>query len=583
MWSRSFIIMMLLASCSVSDSDKEQSNTNKSVVPYTEGIHIGWDFKTLTRVVDRVAYYPRIIRLQSGELLCAFESERNVYITRSSDEGKNWSNAKLIAPSNGVVGSAVPELIQLVSGRILLAYNTRPPADNQNPDKKFGIKLRISEDGGYTWTEQQNVFEGGYEWNRGVWEPAMIQLETGEVQLFFANEFPYDQSKDQEISMVRSFDDGKSWMKPVTISYREGYRDGMPVPLILQNKQGIVVAIEDNGMGPGEFKPAIIWSSMDDNWKQDHATGNSARRWRALTSNGQLDPSDYGGAPYIRQLPSGQTLLSFQGTENRTHNWTKSTMTVAIGDEQAHNFSRKSEPFDVPEDRAALWSSIFIKNDTTVTAVTSTTAYSSSGRSELYTIDGYVNQPLKAPYGEITLDGKLDETVWRQAVTNFMGSKGDACVTVATAWDDNYFYVGSKIEDISLSTASGRSIEENDNIAVMLATGLLKSDSLVEGTYKIYAAPSEQTTTYEGKAGGWSNSNISVDIAVSTDGKNVASQLEIAIPWSNIGGKPALNEKWGINFELTNYDSSTHGFYREVLSGNIEDRPSAWSEIQLIQ
>lgn len=579
--SRGFFLMILLASCITSDPGGEK--IDGSIVPYTEGIRIGWDYRTLTRVVDRAVYYPRMIRLQSGELLSAFESERSIYITRSSDEGESWSDAILAAPSDGVTASAVPELIQLANGRILLAYNTRPPADNENPDKKFGIKLRISDDEGISWSRQRNVFEGGFEWNRGVWEPAMIQLHTGEVQLFFANEFPYDQNKDQEISMVRSYDNGENWTEPVTISYREGYRDGMPVPLILQNNKGIVVAIEDNGMGPGEFKPAIIWSSTDANWKQDAAAGDSDRRWRALADNNQLAPSDYGGAPYIRQLPSGQTLLSFQSTEGRSRNWAKSTMAVAIGDGQAKNFSRKSEPFAVPEDRSALWNSLFIKNDTTITALSSTTAYSSAGRSELYTIDGYVNKPLKALYGKIELDGKLNEPVWKQAVTNFIGARGDASAVIATAWDDEYFYIGSRIEDATPGMEAGRAVEQLDNISVMLAPALLKYDSLVEGTYKICAARSGQVKVYEGNAGEWHSSNISAEIAVAAEDANTFYQIEIAIPWHDMGGRPSTEEKWGINFELSNYDSATTHFYHETLSGNTDDRPSTWSEIQLVR
>lgn len=41
----------------------------------------------------------------------------------------------------------------------------------------------------------------------------------------------------------------------------------LPVPLVLRDNKGIVVVIEDNGM-KGTFKPAILYSSVEDSWRQ---------------------------------------------------------------------------------------------------------------------------------------------------------------------------------------------------------------------------------------------------------------------------------------------------------------------------
>ena len=46
--------------------------------------------------------------------------------------------------------------------------------------------------------------------------------------------------------MCRSFDKGLTWTDPVRVSYREGSRDGMPVPILTDNDE-IVVIVEDNG------------------------------------------------------------------------------------------------------------------------------------------------------------------------------------------------------------------------------------------------------------------------------------------------------------------------------------------------
>lgn len=382
-----FIISLLLVTffqgCINSSSNEKHSEPNPEEIP------IIWDQSTLTKVYDGQAFYPRIIRLQDDTLMGAFESQGSVLVTKSDDEGRTWGEPTEVASSNNGINASVPELIQLQNGNIILAYNTRPPQNNQDTERRFGIKIKISEDNGETWGEEKNIYEGGFEWNRGVWEPAMIQLTDGEIQLFFANEYPYVDSEDQEISMVRSQDDGENWSDPETISYREGHRDGMPVPLILQDGKGIAVAIEDNGLYGDTFKPAIIWTPMAEYWSEV-ISGNSQNRWGALSEEHQIAPAKYGGAPYLRQLPTGETVLSFQSNEGRSGDWTNSTMMVALGDNEAKNFSTLTEPFDVPDGRSAMWSSIFIKNDTTITAVSSTNAYSNSGQSEFYIIDGYI-------------------------------------------------------------------------------------------------------------------------------------------------------------------------------------------------
>ena len=125
----------------------------------------------------------------------------------------------------------------------------------------------MSKDGGKTWTADSLVYRADTHWENGCWEPAQIQLPSGEIQLYFANESPYRSSNEQEISMVRSHDNAMTWSELTTICLRADHRDGMPVPLLLNDGKGIVVAIEDNAAGR-KFRPAIISTSMTDNGSQ---------------------------------------------------------------------------------------------------------------------------------------------------------------------------------------------------------------------------------------------------------------------------------------------------------------------------
>src|SRR6185312_14490038 len=207
----------------------------------------------------------------------------------------------------------------------------------------------------------------------GCWEPAQIQLPSGEIDLYFSNEQPYPRTSEQEISVLRSFDDGATWSAAARASFRPGHRDGMPVPLSLHDGSGVVLSIEDNGLA-GAFKPAIV----------PPAGGN---RWAALET--QLGAKVYAGAPYLRQFPSGETVLSLQSADGRRSQGTldHSRMAVYIGDSTAHGFTSVSIPFPVPADANGLWNSLFIRNAATVTAISTTTLNRVYG---LWSIDGYL-------------------------------------------------------------------------------------------------------------------------------------------------------------------------------------------------
>ena len=88
--------------------------------------------------------------------------------------------------------------------------------------------------------------------------------------------------------MLRSTDNCATWEDPVVVSFRPTSRDGMPVPLCLQNGKSLVFAIEDNGLN-GNFKPVIIHSSVADSWRSGTVTGSSPHRWSALASTEELD------------------------------------------------------------------------------------------------------------------------------------------------------------------------------------------------------------------------------------------------------------------------------------------------------
>ncbi|HVF95932.1 MAG TPA: exo-alpha-sialidase [Flavisolibacter sp.] len=363
--------------------------------PFSSGIYqkkysgIGWDSSTLVRISppNSSGSYPRMIQLKNGLLLTAYASRGNIVIAKSSDEGRTWSLPKTIAAMRDAVNMDTPELLQLQNGNLLLCYATRPQAALRgHPDtaQKFEIRVQESRDGGDSWQNEKILYKAGASFNDGCWEPAAVQIPSGEIQVFFANEAIYTVSNEQNISMLRSADNGATWSaEPQIISFRKNSRDGMPVPLWLKKEKKIIVAIEDPG--DKNFKPFILQSAQNGQWKK-LIDGDDTNRWKALKR--PLADTVYAGAPYLRQLPTGETILSYQSTEdrvkNRDHN---AVMRVAVGDEQAKDFDDITTPFIIPEGYGALWSSLCLLKGASVIAVTSTNGYS-KGRSEIWMIRG---------------------------------------------------------------------------------------------------------------------------------------------------------------------------------------------------
>jgi hypothetical protein len=344
---------------------------------------VEWQREQTTRLIEAGATYGRMIRLRDGQLLVCYEKARRCWV-KSSADGFQWS-APVQAASSASGLAANPELVQLADGRVVLPFNERPrPEDGRTP---YTIRLAVSLDQGRTWaTRRDPLYAGGLRASDGVWEPAAAQLPDGEIQLFFANEHVTPKDHEQAISLMRSRDGGETWSAPETVCKRPDHRDGMPVPLVLRNRSGIVLAIEDNGLtGTLRFRPAIIQSPLEASWPAPPVGAVSPRRWQALANPPAAHVNV--AAPYLSQLPTGETLLSAQWSETSGRN---RRMVVFMGDEQARGFGGRTLPFEPPDGVDCLWNSIVARDADTVTALSNTTLRGVHG---LWAVDGRVKRP----------------------------------------------------------------------------------------------------------------------------------------------------------------------------------------------
>jgi hypothetical protein len=343
-----------------------------------EAIH----WKEETRVlVQPGGQYGRMARLDKETLLCAFTWKRALQIRRSSDQGHTWSDPQEItAWAPGSLANA--ELLVLKNGDVLAFFNRRPGSDSKEP---HSIGCCRSTDRAAAWSAPITIYGGDAKMDKGCWEPAALELPDGRIAVWFANENPFPKSHEQEISITFSSDRGLTWTAPKRFSCRAGSRDGMPVPVLSADAKSIFVAIEDNGLS-GAFKPVILTTPSAGSFSPIDA--RSPHRHAALAT--PLPALAYAGAPYLRILPGGSAVLSFQLADSG--NMRESRMAVCLGDPQARSFGPPSFPFPAATGAPAqLWNALLIKNPKTVTAISETTLDSKPG---IWAIDGEI---LNAP------------------------------------------------------------------------------------------------------------------------------------------------------------------------------------------
>jgi hypothetical protein len=337
------------------------------------------------------AEYGRIRRIAGDTLAMVYHFGSkgnewdNIALRKSTDNGKSWSHVKTVVADvwpKRYSGFSTPELLVLQNKWLLLAYTGRGVPDDSLHNN---LQFRISKDRGATWSKESIVAIGR------SWEPGMVQLPDGEIQLFFANELISNQAAkgrhEQKILLCTSRNNGQTWSKPKMIAFIPKVRDGMPVPLLLKNNKGVVVAMESV---ENHHSPELVWTSIAAKWNYEKiADLDNGRRWY-----GSIDPI-WGGGPYLVQMPTGETIIAMQ-TEggrkiDRYKGWKKNTVVVMTGNSVAKNFSNPTFPYpNLPLHEGRYFCSLFVKDKNTIVLIS--TRNGKDGRSSLYWKEGTVKR-----------------------------------------------------------------------------------------------------------------------------------------------------------------------------------------------
>ena len=562
------------------------SHSQSFAQDYRTGIRIGWDYTTQTYLNG--GSYGRLKLLADGRQALVYDAGGVPKIRFKRPGTASFSSAATVASPPTGSGYTNCELLELADGTLLYAYNERVDGIG------LKIKVKYSFNGGVSWVDEQTLYEvreSDYiadEGLYGIWEPAMIQLPSGEVQLYFASELGVP-AHHQKIMMLRSLsadDGGRRLWEPATVDvcYTVGYRDGMPVPLVLQDDRGIVFAIEDDGFGGG-FQPGIIYTSMADNWSSGIRYGDSPNRWVAVRSG---EPRG-GGAPYIIQLRTGETLVSTQTNslaDQRGAPWDdmyKNRPFVYIGDSDARNFSRYSIPFPFMDEpnMGGVWNSLCQTDDSTVVCISEVHGHPT--RSGIWSVEGHIMHPLTS-YA-LPAGSSLADIEWAPLMSDiFVGSQTQAQMRVASAWTADTLFLHFAVVDRTLrSGAEGAPVWDTDGVEFYCDAMDRASDAVTVGSMKYLVNIDGGTLVSRMTTSGWADVEATTHQMRYVVCRNAGGYvIDMAQPWNSVLRLNPSHVFAGY-FKLHNndYHNGRECIHHEVLSGTDEGRSRTWWQIQL--
>ncbi|MCF0196789.1 MAG: hypothetical protein HUK03_06085 [Bacteroidaceae bacterium] len=550
------------------DDPIEELSENQT---YADGVRIAWQYNRQKYVGE--GSYGRAIRLEDGRYALVYSTGgSNIgginYIRWQNTPYGSWSAATIQKRNNAYCTHKNAEIFRLKDGRLMYAWLYRTNFNNSKGPSK--IMASYSTDGGRTWKNEQVIYTATDMGQYGVWEPAMVQLPSGELQIYFANEASAS-GNTQNISMRRSFNGGRTWLPGTeVVAYRSGSRDGMPVPVYLKNKKGIAVAIEDPGF-MGTFKPMVVHTDAADNWKSGVVDGSSAHRWSIFANSADYLPSAvYCGQPYLLQLPTGETVYSAASGEDRDPNTSDNhgRMAVYVGNSSAKNFIARSFPFPFTNDpnARAIWNSIMQYNDSTLMAVC--TVEGEISKVGIWTSEGKIMRPIASEHTE----GERD---WNALPGElFIGAESQAEARIRSLWDEDSLYLRFQVKDKYMT--KGAVSDASDGVEFFVSTIKPRTTSSKAKQYRFLADVEGRVLMQHGTTSGWVTDAATTARSQVTRGTG-NYVIELAIPWTAIEGRPTTGDLYCC-YQLHNFDTAggKTTFVHETLSGSKTENFTTW-------
>lgn len=179
---------------------------NKSPIsPQPSLPDITWTSQPVTVVAPENGgvWYPRLLQLDDGSLLCAFDTNENsastfIGLAKSMDKGMTWQRLDAVYSSHNNAANA--HLVQCVNGTIFCTFR------EVVSDTSFNINLSASIDGGTTWYWLSTIDHN----SRGLWEPFLLPISDSTVIAYYSSE-AFAPQYSQVIAQRVSIDAGYTW------------------------------------------------------------------------------------------------------------------------------------------------------------------------------------------------------------------------------------------------------------------------------------------------------------------------------------------------------------------------------------
>ncbi len=435
-------------------------------------------------------YYPRLKKVSDNNYLLFYnigKTDPSCFLTRSSDL-KEWDKGTALFEGTVDTHYATCDAVVLKNGDILAVASFRPVdwGAYTSDMTKSGLVLRRSTDGGKTWSDMTKIYTGMN------WEPYLLQLESGEVQCFFTHTAPYthlygynNKMRSSGVGLIRSYDNGATWTPNVTeapysadiasqtyIGTMQGYgkmfNEQMPSVVELHSGSMLMAAeLLPDFNDPTKFRLTITRSH--DNWKK-----------LALDEQGPSDKQTiadvHATGPYVAQMKSGETVISYNGTKG---------LNIIVGNSEGKNFSAATQP--LADFNKTYWGSLEVLGSHAFLAACDDDT--KSGNVEHRRISYgtmYLNHDINAKKMTATLDG--DSMEWEgNTDAIFVGSNSQAQASVRFAEDTEHIYILCERLDEKLSS--------KDDVDIFLAGNNAKE------YYKLTVSPKgvEKVVRFENK------------------------------------------------------------------------------------
>ena len=423
------------------------------------------------------AQYPRLKKKADGSYILFFQYATygpHIYYAHSRDL-VHWEapevlyNAELyrykderLPNGAGVTYFVNCDAVVLQNGDILAVTSYRNKEKYRDYPELAGIYLRRSTDGGRTWSTETSIYKGVN------WEPSIIELSSGEIQIFFSQVSPgiarWGLKEDRNstgTAMISSTDGGYTWTPDVTeapwqakIAFQQYVLDVEGSPSFT-DQMSVVTELYDGSL-------AAVCESKDADKKFHISIIYSDAAWSDAPDYDETGPADRqsnlfpGAAPYIRKMPSGEVVIGY----GRSNDYC-----LRVADGSARNIGEPILAFG----KSGYWGSIEVTGANRLTAVYP--AISSQDGNAILIENFYLNHAIPAADRAVCTDGKNSDDWAGVTDAHFIGSASQAQATFRYAKDKNTLYLLIERWDDSLTA--------HDRTAVYLADTAGKAYRLV--------------------------------------------------------------------------------------------------------